>query len=201
VISHPSLKVSAQRGALVAASGMKWVLRDATVCAVAALLVGCGEWRRPARGMIDEQVGTYASVTFGMPRSLVIRKLGRPIGRDEDHGLTYLNAPVHLPGDSGELTYRDVWLSLLHRRVVALAVYGLRARTRRGVAVGDRLAKATRRYRVTCQPAQDVGDRGTFTARCETRLRRDRYLYFGGDPIQVIVLSTEAFQEAGEARR
>ena len=69
-----------------------------------------------------------------------------------------------------------------------------RAGTRRGVAIGDPLAKARQKYpSIGCHRHRYYTDEGVAQIDfpfCTFEVAPDRYLYFGGDPIDTIEMST-----------
>jgi hypothetical protein len=170
----------------------------------ALVLSGCepGMPAGPARGRIDEERGSYAGLSLGVPRTEVLLRLGRPVryaaAPAVDHGEA---GPRYLPSDSTPAAiYADADFSFVARRASAFVIYGRGARTDRGIGIGDPLVRAGERYRATCQP-ETGGEFGPYSPRCEVRVRRALHLFFGGDPIEVIAVSTEAFGERGEPSR
>jgi hypothetical protein len=65
-----------------------------------------------------------------------------------------------------------------------------RAETKKGVGIGDALSEARRRYpTLHCAKARVMSEGETAPAYCAGRLTKDRYIWFGNDPIRVIALS------------
>lgn len=184
-----------------------------------ALLVGAGcsgsgsdgAKPRPARGTINETDGAYAGVRLGDPKAAALRQLGppaRPQPRHEgtgpnpyagEDGPEFVPAGINpdIPGATAAdvVVYRDVEVAFDKRRVTAMLVYGRGARTLRGVTLGDSLVSARGRYPpqgTTCRPSAS-GHGWRISEHCEVSLGRI-CVYFGGDPITIIAISTETFE-------
>jgi hypothetical protein len=105
-----------------------------------------------------------------------------------------------LPADTKhDAVYPDAEVTFVKGRVASISVFASKVRTLRGVRVGDRLRAVRRRYSVVCWPPQILGDIGSVDARCETA-GNGSHLYFGGDPISVLVISTEPFRDGPLSR-
>ena len=141
-------------------------------------------------GPIDELNGTYAGVGLGSARARVIERFGRPLSA-RPPAVTYSNAPSSLPSDTGrDAIYADAGFTFVDGRVASFVVYGDRARTRRGVAIGDPLVRAREVYRADCRLEPTRGEAGRISPRCQARVAPGLHLYFGGDPIGVIAVSS-----------
>jgi hypothetical protein len=152
---------------------------------------------RPAQGPILELPGSYAGIPIGYPREAVKRKHGWPLLTLRTPVMNEENEPFYDPswkGDS-ELKYRDARFDFEHMKVVRIAVYGRGGRTSRGVKIGDRLGRARKTYGARCWPDRRIG-KFISKARCEVKLGPDRYLYFGEDPIKLIIVATHSFGDA-----
>jgi hypothetical protein len=153
-----------------------------------------------ARGPVDDSAGRYAGIRLDDPVSRIRDQLGapppperRPRPLDEIGGY-----PEFLPADTPTLpTYGDVSFSLKGGRVASILVWGKGARTLRGVGNGDSLATAAKAYPgIRCSHSYSNGEYVS-TPRCEMKLGARRYLYFGGDPVFAIGLSTADFRDRG----
>ena len=173
---------------------------------------------RPGLTLIDENRGTYRGVGIGASADAVRRVLGpRAFARlyeepwsptnvtsfAEIGGPNVLTPPCRpmrrTPGGRSPLQllrYPNVSFALCDGRVFALLVVDRHARTRAGVRVGDDLEQARTLYRVRCG-AVSSGDSGRYPF-CVTRLRPQRSLWFGRDPIASITISTTRFGVEGE---
>ena len=151
----------------------------------------------PARGGVDELHRSYAGVRLGDRRSMLRQRLGAPVWtKDEDTPMTYGLAPNTMVADTPlTYAYRDAEFNFVRRRVAGILVYGDGAKTRAGVGIGDSLGKARAAYgkRLRCDDESDGGEYGPIAARCSKPLGRDAYLFFSGDPIEVIVVSRRPF--------
>jgi hypothetical protein len=153
-----------------------------------------------ARAPVDDGAGSYAGVRLDDPFGRIRDQLGgppppdqRPQPLDEIGGY-----PEFLPADTpGQPTYGDASFSLKGGRVASILVWGKGARTLRGVGNGDSLATAAEAYPgIRCSHSYSNGEYVS-TPRCEMKLGARRYLYFGGDPVFAIGLSTADFRDRG----
>jgi hypothetical protein len=165
---------------------------------------------RPLRGgRIDEVAGSYRSVGIGDRVEHVRHALGPGghwgpreaivpldadflrLGNGADFTLDTLRI---VPADGRALRYRDVFFYPCGRRlhcadrVGGFEVTGYRARTARGVHIGDRLALARRRYHVHCATG-NLGAHPSSFPFCTGRVANRRYIFFDNDPIDDIAVS------------
>jgi hypothetical protein len=99
-----------------------------------------------------------------------------------------MNLPAVRPRRRLTLRYPDVALYFVDSRLVAFMLTSPGAHTRRGVGIGTPLATAKRRY-----PELRCGVSGAGFPACNGRVRNGgRYVWFGGDPVENITLSTRA---------
>jgi hypothetical protein len=152
-----------------------------------------------ARGPVDETAASYAGVALDDPAQRINARLGPlPAYGQAPDPLSELGAePIFLPADSASMwTYGDVELTAKGGRVASMLVWGKGARTLRGVGVGDDLDQASEAYGSALRCTHDYSNgEYVYTPRCEMELAPRRYLYFGGDPIVVIGLSTADFRD------
>lgn len=165
------------------------VLLVAIACAA-----GCGTSRQaPGRavGTLDERRGEYRGIRLGMRSETVAVLLGAALPRHDNPYVDPRTLPPFLPADTpADFVYPDVAMTFVHDRVASMTVFGQGAATDRGVSIGSPLRAVVRTYGsgVRCLPGRsgnDPEDPG-----CQVALRSGRYLYFGGDPIALIALST-----------
>jgi hypothetical protein len=189
----------------------------ASAVAVAISVLGCGgggagsdqsaQLYRPdltnvtaARAPVNELAGTYAGVHLDAPVRQIADQLGAPPPRKlrPDPAADIMGYPEHLPADTPALpTYGDVQFTLKGDRVASMLVWGLGARTLRQVGIGDDQAAVRAAYTgIRCSHSYRNGEYVS-TPRCEMELGARRYLYFGGDPVFVIGLSTADFRDRG----
>lgn len=171
-----------------------------------------------ARGGVEERLGRYDGVRLGQPKLVALRRLGPAPGAtpppaggvrvyaDQADQPEILPADGYPPGPptldkpkdrADAALYPDVLLTFADARVASITVYGEGARTARGVEVGDSLDMVRERYRdaaggLRCAPPED-GHGYRLSSRCMMRLGR-HFLFFGGDPVKVIALSTIPFE-------
>jgi hypothetical protein len=140
----------------------------------------------------------YGGVGLGASRAAALAALGppprsqggsvAPLGDDFDG----IGGPpfIATPGSSHEaLRYRGVSVLLSDRRVHGFVITDGEAETREGVGVGDSLGLAEDRY-----PSLDCGiaeaDEFRTFPYCGGRIAARRWIWFGQDPIRVIVLTS-----------
>jgi hypothetical protein len=153
---------------------------------------------------IDEIRGSYAGVTMGDDRDAVVDRLGEPGGTegfvplDEEFGDVGGPPAVRVwpPDDRGEqavLRYDGVAFLVGSRGVYAFVVTDDGARTRRGVAVGDPLARARSRYRLGCSEGiagePIAGGPLEKYPTCRGTIDDRRRIWFGEDRIRSIAVA------------
>jgi hypothetical protein len=176
------------------------------VAALLAALPGCDgdedAERRPP-GAIDEVAGSYGGVRMGASEEDVRSVFGEP---GEGEGFFPLGtefgeiggAPAvrNWPPDDRAaptvMRYEDVAFLVGSRGVFAFVVTAEGARTRRDVAVGDRLVAARRTYDVGCGEGVAgealVGETPTYPY-CRGTIGERTRIWFGEDPIRSITLA------------
>jgi hypothetical protein len=170
---------------------------------VAALFVlaGLACTEEQPSGRIDLTRGTYRGIGIGSSAAEVQTRLGRgesapngpasPLGDDFSEVGGALSIP--LP-HGGRVTTRDI----LRYDGVAFyvaddVVYGIivtadRARTWRGLAIGDSLDEASRAYGLHCGEVSGGGEYREYPY-CAGKLKPRRFVWFGEDPIRSITVS------------
>jgi hypothetical protein len=158
---------------------------------------GLRTFARPGR--IDELAGTYRGVGISDSVRTVRRMFGEqrpmnPLGEPMTPLVT-ADDPYHGPTAMGfgpkdafgpTLRYGHVVFVFNGRRGVgAFEVTEPKAHTLRGVAIGDPLERVTLAY-----PSLRCGDANESYPACTGRVAASRHLWFGGDPITTITLST-----------
>jgi hypothetical protein len=169
----------------------------ASIVAVAlAVLVGCEAREEPVT--IDERVGEYRSVRFGSSEREVIRVFGEPnresgfapVGRSPAE----IGVPQSIKTPGGPpllLKYEHVaFLITPGTGVYAMIVTEAGTTTTRGVAIGDKMEDARRRYSLRCLDVaggESLLDGQEFYSSCGANIGRAR-IWFGRDPIKSITL-------------
>jgi hypothetical protein len=193
-------------------SASVWLLRTALACVPLLALTSCGDESTaqdvPALQQIDERAGTVAGVGIGASKARVEARLGRyqrpatayptaPTDRNEEQTAgpwSVVTGPHHLGpgGKRGEqvtLRYKGAALFVFRDRVFGFMISAGNARTGRGVQVGDGLDAAKKAYpTVRCEGSSSSDTSATQAASCAGFLRKNRWIYFGGDPIRSITL-------------
>jgi len=143
---------------------------------------------------VEELTATYHGVRLGTPLARVAGLLGPPLHRHDSPYLQPRDAPPFVPEDNpGEYVYPDADVTFVAARVSSITVYGRGAITRLGVRLGGALAQVPTTY--AASGVRCLGPRGgsqPLDAGCQVTLAPDRFLYFGGDPIRSIALSSRA---------
>jgi hypothetical protein len=189
----------------------------ASATAAAAFVLGCGGGGAgsdlsaalnrpdltnvtPARAPVDELAGRYAGVHLDAHVGQIADKLGAPPPpeRRPDPLQDIMGSPEFLPADTPATpTYGDAQFTLKGGRVASMLVWGKGARTQRQVGIGDSQVAVRGAYPgIRCSHSYSNGEYVS-TPRCEMQLGPRRYLYFGGDPVFIIGLSTADFQDPG----
>ncbi|MDX6653038.1 MAG: hypothetical protein QOJ38_1819 [Solirubrobacterales bacterium] len=145
----------------------------------------------PARGPINEIDGSYAGVRLREPIAQARRRFRDRLPVAESPVIDQESFPGRLPADTPkDDVYPDAEMTQRHGRVASILVYGAGARTSRGIAVGDSLDLVRQRYpRASCESAGTHGGEFFHSADCEVQVAPYRYVYFGDDPIRLIVLT------------
>ena len=179
-------------------------LRVSVILAAVAIAAGCagiggGASAGPRERSIDELAGSYKGVALGDPRSAALHALGGPAGSgNPGHPSNADGWPILLKNPPGyrekpELANYDgvTFLSTpTPAGIHGIVISDPRAATRKGVGIGDPLSKARRAYpTLHCAGARTMSEGETAPAYCAGRLAKDRYIWFGNDPIRVIALS------------
>lgn len=157
-----------------------------------------------ARSLIREDQAQYAGVGIGGSERGVRIRLGSPPTRYTPNAENSYNSPGWLPcyrrPDGWQKTYRDVEVCVAAGRVTVLNIYGRKAITARGVGTGDPIAKAARAYKdkhIQCQLEPSQPSEFVESPQCELKLSGDAhrgvFMYFGDDPIRMIILSAAPF--------
>ena len=153
---------------------------------------------------LDERAGTYRGVGIGSSEAAIRRVFGEP---GSGQGFVPLGerfadvgGPLSIPNPPGAerersvlLRYEAVAFLLAHDRVYAFIVTDERARTSRGIGLGDSLAEAGRAHGpLVCYDAPGGeplfgGDVQTYRV-CRATVRPRRFLSFGRDPIRSLTL-------------
>ena len=153
-------------------------------------------------GRIDEVAGTYRGVGIADSAAEVKRVFGeqRPTG-DEEAG-----TPLRYPegGDSGpwaiqfgdddpfgpSFRYYDVAFDFSGVELGAFTVVEPGAVTARGIEIGDELEAAGAAYpELECGTVNEDTEYEPYPA-CSGKLAPARYVWFGGDPIKSVAIST-----------
>jgi len=167
-----------------------------TLAALASTACGATAARRAdaARGPVDELSASYRGVRLDTPLDRVATRLGPPLRRHDNPYLQPRHTPPFLPSDNpGEYIYPDVDITFVAAHVASITVYGRGAVTRLGVRLGGALAQVRATY--AADNVRCLGPRGgsqPLEAGCQVTLGPARFLYFGGDPIRSIALSSRA---------
>ncbi len=172
------------------------------VTAAVTLVSGCGGGDEPTTpSRLDERGGTYRGVRLGDTEAEVRDRFGAP-GEGEGFfplGESYaeIGGPpafrVWPPGSSSSkaLRYEGVAFAVGSDGVYAIIVTEP-ARTLRGVAIGDDLARSRRLYDVGCGEGA-AGERlggGSLTyPTCRGTIDERIRIWFGEDPIRSIAIS------------
>ena len=172
--------------------------------AAAAALGGCGGEEPVAPQLLDEREGSYRGVRFGATEADVRRVFGKP---GEGSGFSPLGSEFH---DVGGPPAVRVWPPGSHRQkalryegvaflVGTDGVYAILvtepAHTRRGVAIGEDLARARRLYRLGCGEGvagERIGGGVETYPTCRGTIDERIRIWFGEDPIGSIAIARVA---------
>ena len=161
----------------------------------------------------DEGSGSVGGVKIGEDKASVRRRFGaparpveaypiEPLEIDEVDGSgspwSVVTGPHHLgPGGLGgeqlTLRFRGVSFFVRDDRMFGFLVTDRGGQTTRGVRIGDDLSDVTAKYPdFDCDDEVRGDTTAVFKANCSGKVRDDRYLYFGGDPIESITVTEES---------
>ena len=176
-----------------------------TVAAALALVGGCADDDDPpATRLLDERKGSYHGVRFGDTEGEVRERLGDP-GEGEGFfplGESFgdIGGPPAVrvwppgSGSSKALRYEGVAFALGSDGVYAIIVTAP-ARTRRGLAIGDDLARSRRLYDVGCGQGiagERIGGGSLTYPTCRGTIDGRIRIWFGEDPIRSIAIARVA---------
>jgi hypothetical protein len=165
---------------------------------------GFPSFERP--GSVDEVAGTYRGVGIGDSPDAVRSVFGpqRPMGEGEaataleapdedDHGPRVISFEPQDPFGP-ILRYPDVVVIFKGRQGVgAFVLVEPEAETSGGIAIGDPLNQAKSAYpSLRCGIVNEGTEYVRYPA-CTGRIAASRHIWFGGDPIRSIALSTHPF--------
>ena len=189
-------------------------LAAAAVAAFAALsMASCGRETEPRAvalvGLIDERSATVRNVGIGSSKARIATVLGsygvrsqaypsEPADADDDDATggpwSVVTGPHHLGpgGPSGEqvtLRYPGAAFFVRQDRVFGFLISAKDAYTLAGVGVGDDLSRVRERYpRFRCEGASRSDTSAIQAPSCSGSVRGDRFVYFGGDPIESVTV-------------
>lgn len=182
----------------------KWARRTnlSLLCVLPLVAVACGADARSARTLpINEFRGSVGGVGIGDSVEAMWRVFGKrsqssgnepqgPLEDDDYVGPTYARVP------EPAFRYRYISFSTSKGKIVKFMVIR-RARTSRGLSIGDPLEKAESVYHLQCGTANANTEYRKYPA-CMGRIGRARlYLWVGGDPIQNITISARELGDVG----
>ena len=169
------------------------------------MLGGCSVDDEPATArLLDERIGSYRGVRFGDTEADVRRLLGAP-GEGEGFfptGESYIDiggppaVRVWPPNarSSTALRYEGVAFAVGTQGVYAILVTEP-ARTLRGIAIGDELARARRLYTLGCGQGvagERIGGGSLTYPTCRGTIGERVRIWFGEDPIASIAIARVA---------
>jgi hypothetical protein len=179
-----------------------WVATLVVAGALSPLLADCSGVDVPAGGRIDLQAGTYDGVGIGSTPAEMEAVFGalppsdeqgvQPLGAGEFRGPTsFRHWPDPNPGPDfwPPPAYQYPHVSFLDdgdRRISVVMVIAPEATTLEGVAIGEPLETARDHYPVRCGEEFGAGER-PYPA-CVGKLGPERWVWFGGDPIENITI-------------
>lgn len=181
---------------------MTWLATTCVVCALAPFLADCGGNPLPKGGTFDLRAGTFEGVGIGDTPDEVRGAFGEPSASDEQgsqpsgadrfRGPTWFRSwPDPDPG-SGFVpppVYRYPHVAFFddgQERISVVMVIAPGAETLEGVAIGDPLDSVDDIYPVRCGEEFGAGE-PPYPA-CVGRLGAERWVWFGGDPIENITI-------------
>jgi hypothetical protein len=159
---------------------------------------------KPEMHLIDEMAGTYAGVGL-LDSSATVRTALKGV-RSVAIGDPWIPQDIHTPEhrffkfpdrplkSEGELVNRGAYFNLTNGLVVDIGVFQDGAATLRGVAVGDALSEAGQAYPgLACGTIHQGPDSDIDAQVCSGRVAPRRFIWFGGDPIDLIDLNLHRF--------
>lgn len=172
------------------------------VGALSPLLADCSGGEIPNGGTIDLRAGTYDGVGIGSTPAEMREAFGAPPPSDEQGaqplGARRFRGPSHFrswpdpdpgPGFTPPPIYRYPHVAFFDDgagRISVVSVIAPGAATPEGVAIGDPLATVEGVYPVRC--GDDFGAGEPPYPACVGRLAAERWIWFGGDPIENITV-------------
>jgi hypothetical protein len=174
----------------------------ATLAVGVLLLVGCGgeepQQGDPAREHVQVRAGEFRGVRLGDSERRLRAVLGAPRrklrGEAAAEDAPAVSAPYALPdrdqrssvSTDTDWVYPGVTIRTAFGRVYAFHVTGRGIGIREGADIGDDLDVARESHPgLDCKDAEF--ETGTIK-KCEGRIAAGRYVWYGGDPIDVIIL-------------
>jgi hypothetical protein len=181
-------------------------------------LSACGNEREgrestPGAHDINLQTMTYAGIGIGATIADVRAAYGdpestetpaAPAGADRMRGPMSIPLPDTVPTEPPLdeppplLRYREVAFLTDGMHVFAVLIEDPEAVTEKAVSVGDDLERADAEYGLTCTTARGWSEDDVYPA-CFGRLGGDRYVWFGGDPIENVSFGNVPLTTGGEA--
>ena len=152
--------------------------------------------------VVDEREGSFRTTGLGSTSTELTAALGAGASdggfAPKGHLPAEVAVPLVLPNPPGVrerprlLRFDDRAFLLARDRVYAMMIATNGARTQRGIAIGDRMAKVRRTYGKTSCYRAPGGERpggGTLSYPvCRVKIAPMQYLAFGGDPIRSFTL-------------
>jgi hypothetical protein len=179
-----------------------WLATLVVVLGLSPLLADCRGEEVPAGGEIDLQTGTYDGVGIGNTPVEMQAAFGAPPHSDEQGaqplGARRFRGPTGFRSWPDPNPGRDFVPPPVYRyphvaffddgtgRISVVAVIAPGAVTPEGVAIGDPLASVEGVYPVRCGEEFGAGE-PPYPA-CVGQLEADRWVWFGGDPIENITV-------------
>lgn len=177
---------------------------------LAVVASACGESSASSneREVVDLQRGSFRGVTLGESRRAVRRILGPPLGEPDEGfepvgvdrdsaGFPYTISPPRRGGRGSGLSIRSMQyrgVGFLVERRAGVYTVGITAKgavSRRGVGIGSSREDVMRRYpRLNCG-TQNNRPEGIPRPYCAGRIRRGIHVWFGQDPVQSIIITTQ----------
>ncbi len=176
--------------------------------------------RRGTSATINEEAGKYLGVGLGDSERDVEAVLGRavrgpttlPLGKTTGGaGPTFIPNGCPRGGWASDsnlryrrdtnLRYRHASFAACDRKVFAIVVYSSKAKTTRGVRMGDGLDIVPRLYPELMCGTTHVGDADAPLPYCTGAVAPRKHVWFGGDPIEAIALASVRLSPKAPAPR